>query len=77
MSQRVADLLLRCGTETAVLPPTELYNEGWLLRLTLDWFERNRSVTHPFAFDPGGHSQESAHEGGQGCGRFRAEDSPG
>ena len=53
MSQRVAGLLLRCGTETAVLPPTELYNEGWLLRLTLDWFERNRSAAHPFALRSG------------------------
>jgi len=53
MSKRVADLLLRCGSKTTVLPPTELYNEGWLLRLTLDWFERNPSVTHRFAFRPG------------------------
>ncbi len=53
MSDRVADLLLRCGTETAVLPPTELYNEGWLLRLVLDWFERKCTGGHSFAFQPG------------------------
>jgi hypothetical protein len=25
-------------------PPTDLYNEGWMLRLVLDWFDRNRDV---------------------------------
>jgi hypothetical protein len=50
MSERVAEMLLRCGTEAAILPPTELYNEGWLLRLVLDWFERARVGNHPLAF---------------------------
>jgi hypothetical protein len=27
-----------------------LYNEGWLLRLTLDWFSAHRDVNHPLAF---------------------------
>lgn len=36
--ERVASLLLRCGTGEAILPPTGLYNEGWLLSLVLDWF---------------------------------------
>ncbi len=53
MSDHVADLLLRCGTKTAVLPPTALYNEGWLLRLVLDWFERKCTEKHTFAIQPG------------------------
>ena len=52
MSARVAELLLRCGTEAAILPPTELYNEGWLLRLVLDWFEHERESGHVLAFHP-------------------------
>lgn len=49
MNQDITDLLFRCGTDSAVLPPTELFNEGWLLRLTLDWFDRHRTASHPFA----------------------------
>jgi len=33
MAARVAELLLRCGGLDPVLPPTQLYNEGWLLRI--------------------------------------------
>lgn len=32
----VSDLLLACGTDESVLPPTALFNEGWLLRLALE-----------------------------------------
>ena len=32
----VTELLLACGTQGSVLPPTALFNEGWLLRLTLE-----------------------------------------
>jgi hypothetical protein len=46
-------MLLRCGTEAAILPPTELYNEGWLLRLVLDWFQRSRLQGHPLSFSEG------------------------
>lgn len=49
---RVTDLLDRCGGADAVLPATELYNEGWMLRLLLDWFARNRGRSHEFAFLP-------------------------
>src|SRR6056297_3202708 len=52
MSDRVSELLQRCGTDTPVLPPTELYNEGWMLRLVLDWFENRPAVDHPLRFEP-------------------------
>ena len=34
--QSIAEMLYRCGTDQGVLPPTALYNEGWLLRLVLN-----------------------------------------
>jgi hypothetical protein len=52
MIERVSALLAQCGSSSAVLPPTELYNEGWMLRLVLDWFDRNRGVPHEFSFLP-------------------------
>jgi hypothetical protein len=51
-TQRVAELLCACGTEHGVLPPTALYNEGWMLRLVLDWFSRDPAVGHPLSFAP-------------------------
>lgn len=37
--------------------PTELYNEGWMLRIVLDWFAANSlnysKLDHPLAFHPG------------------------
>lgn len=50
MIEHVARLLGRCGSESAVLAPTELYNEGWMLRLVLDWFDRNRATPHQLGF---------------------------
>jgi hypothetical protein len=53
MHAAVSKLLSRCGTDNSVLPPTQLYNEGWLLRLVLDWLDRHREVGHPLSFMPG------------------------
>jgi hypothetical protein len=50
MIEQVSRLLSQCSSDSAVLAPTELYNEGWMLRLVLDWFDRNRSVPHELAF---------------------------
>ncbi len=35
---RVCALLYSLTTQQAVMPPTELYCEGWLLRIILDWY---------------------------------------
>lgn len=43
-------MLESCVTESPLFPPTLLYNEGWLLRLVLDWFSTHRDVSHPLAF---------------------------
>ena len=52
MLETITSILHRCGSSDSVLPPTELYNEGWMLRLVLDWFDRNRNIIYPLAFAP-------------------------
>ena len=39
MLDRVQSLLGRCSTDKSCLPPTLLYNEGWMLRLSLSLLE--------------------------------------
>ena len=51
--ERVAELLLRCGRPEAILPPTELFNEGWMLRLVLDWASAHPTSIKPLRFDEG------------------------
>jgi hypothetical protein len=50
---RVGAILLRCGTQGGVMPPTELYNEGWMLRLVLSWFFEHPGLDHPLGFVEG------------------------
>lgn len=52
MLESITRILDLCGTENTVLPPTALYNEDWLLRLVLDWLDRNRDTAHPLALMP-------------------------
>jgi hypothetical protein len=47
-----SDILSRCGSDSSVLPPTELFNGGWMLRLVLDWFDRDRQLEHALSFAP-------------------------
>lgn len=47
---RITSLLEKCAGEMPPFPPTDLYNEGWLLRLTLDWYSTNRVSNSPFEF---------------------------
>lgn len=35
------------------MPPTELFNEGWLLRVVLDWYSHQQNLDSPFAFERG------------------------
>ncbi len=44
-------MLGRATSSDRVFPATLLFEEGWMLRLVLDWFAENRSVDHPLAFD--------------------------
>ena len=52
MLERITDMLNRCDGDNTVMPPTELYCEGWLLRLVLDWHKRNECPDSPFSFHP-------------------------
>jgi hypothetical protein len=52
IESRVAEILLSAGSERSPLRPTELYNEGWMLRLILDWSERHAKSSHPLHFFP-------------------------
>jgi hypothetical protein len=46
----VSDLLWHCDSSEGVFPATELYSEGWLLRLVLDWFFKQTPSDHPLSF---------------------------
>lgn len=47
-------MLERCSTEETQLPPTILYNEGWMLRLVIDWFATRPTTGHCLSFPEGG-----------------------
>ena len=51
---RINSMLRLCSTEDTVLPPTILYNEGWMLRLVLDWYATHRESDFYFSFPEGG-----------------------
>ena len=53
MFGRIIKMLQGCDTEQGVLPPTEVYNEGWMLRLVLDWFSRQPASDHQLSFEKG------------------------
>ena len=40
-------------SEPANFPPTLIYNEGWMLRLILDWYSRHQLSDHPLQFEGG------------------------
>ena len=51
MIERVAHLLALCQSSASVMPPTELFNEGWLLRLALDWYSEQPPSTSALSFE--------------------------
>ncbi len=45
--QRIYEMLSQANSDSRTFPATIFYNEGWLLRLVLDWFCRNSmDATH-------------------------------
>lgn len=52
-TERVAQLLMRCGHGDSVRPQTALFNEGWMLRLVLDWAAHHPSAVRELTFDEG------------------------
>ena len=53
MLEIVMSLLKELENEKPHMPPTTLYNEGWLLRVILHWFYQNQVSGHPLYFLPG------------------------
>jgi hypothetical protein len=47
---RIGEMLRWSDGESKVFPSTLLYNEGWLLRLILDWFSTHEVKDHPLSF---------------------------
>lgn len=46
---RIQKMLDCCATKRPLFPPTDLYNEGWMLRLLLDWFAEHPTTEHLLA----------------------------
>ena len=49
--EKIAHLLGAGGTEDGRFPPTLPFEEGWMLRLVLDWFAINNIAGHTLSFD--------------------------
>jgi len=47
-------ILERCESDRSSIPPTVLYNEGWMLRLVLEYFSKHTlPPNHPLTFTEG------------------------
>lgn len=51
--ERITDMLQMCGGDDRLFPATELYREGWLLRIVLDWFSTHGVLDHALSFSKG------------------------
>jgi hypothetical protein len=49
ITERIKAMLEACETGRPVFPPSTLFNEGWLLRLILDWFTRHGGDRYPLS----------------------------
>jgi hypothetical protein len=47
------DLIRRFDPDNPSFPPTEIFNEGWLLRIILDWFSHHQVDGYPLNFHGG------------------------
>jgi hypothetical protein len=50
MLTEIGLIIANCDSEQPNIRPTEIYNEGWMLRLVLNWFSRNREIDHQLSF---------------------------
>ncbi len=48
----IAAILHSCRTSTPLCPPDVLFNEQWLLRVTLDWLASHPGTAHPLTVPP-------------------------
>ena len=49
------NLLSNLDPKLPNFPPTDLYSEGWLMRLVVDWFSRSKISDYPLSFPEDGH----------------------
>ena len=49
----IQEMLHSAAGSRPLFPPTQLYNEGWLLRLVLNWFSEGSVQDHPLSFAAG------------------------
>ncbi len=42
----ISNMMKRAHDDTRNFPPTLVYNEGWMLRLVLEWFKNNPQKSH-------------------------------
>src|SRR4051794_27695244 len=50
---RIQAMLEACETGNPAFPPSVLFNEGWLLRIVLDWFASHGGDRYPLSPRPG------------------------
>jgi hypothetical protein len=51
--ERISGMLRLANSDGRIFPATIFYNEGWLLRLVVDWFSRTPQAGHALQFAPG------------------------
>ena len=49
--ERIAQIQGRADERDSPIRPTEVFNEGWMLRLTLDWMATEGRPDHPLSFE--------------------------
>ena len=50
---RISQIQGRADERNSPIRPTEVFNEGWMLRLTLDWMATEGQPDHPLSFGEG------------------------
>ena len=70
---RINQMLSLADTQNRIFPATTLYNEGWLLRLVLDWFSRQQLENHDLSFASGGRWFSEARLPSQFFARYRGD----
>ncbi len=53
ITERIKAMLEACESGHPVFPPSVLFNEGWLLRIVLDWFALHGGDRYPLSPRPG------------------------
>lgn len=72
-SERIRAIIEESVNSKPVMPPTEIFNEGWLLRLALDWFASHPDVQHRMAVPSGCRWYSEALLASQFAPRFRGD----